>query len=252
MMNDTPQPIIDTPNSHGMFMLGTTSLYLCHMPMFTMEDHRYQVTLKAHLDDASTKLYLADKAEHPDAAYNLANPNSFPFILPDVANGQITSYPAVVYRGYSNEGGGTSGPQIISDATVYIDRIIHYRHFNEDIPRPGMLTYILFGDEHGAYLDHYIAQEPDYQHLLALPEIPTWLSLSQVRAGVHLSFAGMGSTPIPCKNPLTEDSYQVLFQGLADAPAELSVGAGATVWFSTGNLLNRADPCNPPNDTVKM
>jgi hypothetical protein len=244
-MNDTPQPIIDTPNQHGMFMLGTTSLYLCHMPMFTKEDHCYQVTLNAHLDQTSSDIFLADRAKNPGQVYNLANNDNF--ILPDVANGTITSYQATVYRGYSNEGGGTTGPAIIPAATVYVDRVVVYRHFNQNIPRPGLLTYVLFGDEQGVYLDHYIAQDPDYQHLLVLPGALGWLSLSQLKAGVAVSFVGMESGPPPCQNPLTEDSYEILFEGQAGNPAQLSVGADATYWFSTGNMLNTNDPCAPPS-----
>jgi hypothetical protein len=245
MTSQTPSQIIDTPNQHNMFMLGTKSIYLCHMPMFTMEDHRYQLTLKAHLDPASTELFLREKDLHPNGVFNLVNLESDKFTIPDVANGNITSFPASVYREYSNE---KVEPEIeiIPGATVYIDRLVRCRHFNQDIPRPQHLTYVLFGDSENAYLDHYIAQDPDFQHLIALPEVPTWLSASQIEAGVEVSFIGMGSTPITCQNPLIEDSYQVMFEGLPDASEELRVGAKATVWYSTGNLLNATDPCANP------
>lgn len=252
-MNQPSSQIIDTPNSHGMFMLGTTSLYLCHMPMFMKEDHRYQVTLKAHLDQQSMETFLADKAKNPGQAYNLINPDSDQFILPDVANRTVKTFPAIVYRGYSNDGGGTPGPQIIANATVYIDGIVRYRALNQDIPRPQHLTYVLFGDGQEAHLDHYIAQDPDFQHLLTLPEVPTWLSTSQLEAGVEISFAGMSSTPIGCTNPLTADTYQVMFEGISSAEETLHVGANATVWYSTGNMLNVKDPCsNSQNAEMEM
>ena len=53
MNSKTQWPIIDVPHPHGMFMLGTTTLYLCHMPMFMKEDDYYQLTLQVHLDAAS-------------------------------------------------------------------------------------------------------------------------------------------------------------------------------------------------------
>jgi hypothetical protein len=248
----TASPIIDTPNSHGMFMLGTTTLYLCHMPMFNMEDHRYQLTLQAHLDPASMAAYLADKAQHPGEAYNLINPDNFKFTLPDVVTGAIPSYPAMVYRGYSNAGGGTPGPQIIGNATVYVDRIVLYRPLNQDIPRPAHLTYILFGDGKEAHLDHYLAVDPDFQHLLTLPEVPGWLSVSQLRAGVEVSIIGLKSTPIVCQSPLTAESYQVMFEGVSGTSESLQLGSNATVWYSTGNLLNAHDPCSSEGPSMGM
>jgi hypothetical protein len=245
MSGQQPFPIIDTPNSHGMFMLGTATLYLCHMPMFTMQDHRYQVILRAHLDESSQAIYLADKGVHPAEAYNLINPDTSRFILPDIAGGKITSYPATVFRGYSNASGGTPGPQIIPNATVFVDQIVRYRPFNNDIPRPDHLTYVLFGDQNGAYLDHYIALDPDFQHLLQLAEIPAWLSPSQLAAGVEVSFLDLKSTPIGCASPLTEESYGVMFQGVDGTSETLKLGTNPTVWYSTGNLLNKADPCSP-------
>jgi hypothetical protein len=38
-MTQTRWPIKDTPNNHDMFMLGTKTLYLCHMPMFMKKNH---------------------------------------------------------------------------------------------------------------------------------------------------------------------------------------------------------------------
>ncbi len=245
-MNQDPAPIIDTPNSHNMFMLGTTTLYLCHMPMFKKEDHRYQLTLKAHLDPSSMETFLADKAQNPGKPYNLVNTDSDQFTLPDVANGTVTTFPAIVYRDYV---GDTPATQIIAQATVYIDDVVRCHHFNTDIPRPQHLTYVLFGDGQEVHLDHYIAQDPDYQHLLTLPEVPNWLSVSQLQAGVDVSFIDVSSTPIPCQNPLAEERYQVLFQGLPNTENPLHVGAHATVWFSTGNMLNVTDPCAPGEHT---
>lgn len=233
-------PIVDTPNSHGMFMLGTTTLYLCHMPMFMKEDHHYQITLQASLDPASMSTYLSDRASNPGAAYNLINVDSDTFTLPDVVIGQVKSFTATIFRGYSNDNGGTPGPAIVNSATVTVDRIMYFRAFDQNIPRPANLSYILFGDGQEAHLDHYIAVEPDFQHLLTLPAVPTWLSTAQLQAGVMVTFA-QGSTPIACSPPLPAGEYNVLFQGIENAKVQLQVGA--TFWYSTGNMLNTTDPC---------
>ncbi|MBI5257910.1 MAG: hypothetical protein HY855_15500 [Burkholderiales bacterium] len=236
----TAWPIVDTPNTHGMFMLGTSTLYLCHMPMFTKEDHHYQLTLQVSLDAASMATYLADKAQNPTQAYNLTNLDSDPFTLPDVVSGRVTRYAAAISRGYSNAGGGTPGPVIVANASVTVDRVVYFRAFDQNIPRPANLSYILFGDGQEAHLDHYIAADPDFQHLLTLPAVPGWLSTPQLQAGVLVCFA-QPSLPIGCTPPLGEGSYTVQFQGIASASVPLQVGA--SVWYSTGNMLNSTDPC---------
>jgi hypothetical protein len=244
-MNDpTPWPIIDTPNTHGMFMLGTMTLYLCHMPMFCKEDHHYQMTLQVSLDADSMAAYLADKAQNPGAPYNLTNPDSFQFTLPDLATGAVTRYPAIIYRDYSDEGGGTPATPIVPSATVTVERVLYYRGFDQNIPRPENLSYILFGDGQQAHLDHYIAADPDFQHLLTLPAVPAWLSPTQLRAGVIVTFP-LPSAPIGCSSPLAPGSYDVRFQGIATAPVSLRVGE--TFWYSTGNMLNMDDPCQAPH-----
>lgn len=234
------QQIVDTPNTHGMFMLGTGNLYLCHMPMFDVEDHRYQLILRARLNRAALRTFLADKAKHPDSPYNLINNDDDQFTLPEVAVGDVQAFQASVYRGYS---GSDPKEKIVGSATVTVEQVVVFRHFNQNIPRPDTLTYILFGDGREAHLSHYIARDPDYQHLLTLPQVPDWLPVDQLKAGVQVGFIGMSSLPIPCRNPLTDDSYAVMFEGLEDTSETLQVGSAATVWFSTGNLLNAEDPC---------
>lgn len=240
-MTTTTWPIVDTPNTHGMFMLGTTTLYLCHMPMFGKEDHHYQLTLQVKLDPASMAAYLADKARNPGQAYNLSNLDSDAFTLPEVVSGQVASYTAAIYRGYSNDGGGTPGPMIVGAATVTVERVVYFRAFDRTLPRPANLSYILFGDGQEAHLDHYIAADPDFQHLLTLPAVPAWLSTSQLQAGVLVCFA-QASVPIGCTPPLNPGMYTVQFQGLPDAGVPLQVGS--TFWYSTGNMLNASDPCS--------
>jgi hypothetical protein len=241
MMDAIPWPIVDTPNSHGMFMLGTSTLYLSHMPMFTKQDHYYQLTLQARLDKASMQTYLADKAAHPDQVYNLINLDSDLFTLPALVSGGVKSYTAVIYRGYSNSGGGTPGTQIVAKATVTPVRVIYFRAFDQNTPRPQRLTYMLFGDGKEAHLDHYIAADPDYQQLATLAKVPAWLSPAQLQAGVAVTFA-QPVTPVGCVSPLPSGDTPVSFQGIASAPATLRLGA--SYWYSTGNMLNAQDPCD--------
>jgi hypothetical protein len=58
-----------------------------------------------------------------------------------------------------------------------------------------------------------------------------------------LTFSSLPSLPVPCSDPLTELSYQVLFQGWDVQQFTLNMGGATNLWFSSGNMLNQTDPC---------
>jgi hypothetical protein len=240
---EAPAALADKPNTHGMFMLGASTLYLAHMPMFHKADHQYQVILRAHLDAAATRTYLADRAANPAQAYNLINVDEEPFILPDLKAGKVRTFHVNVFRGYSNDNGGTPGPQIAARAELTVDEIVRFRHFDPAAARPERLAYFLFGDGAEAHLDHTIAGEPDFQQVLTLPAVPAWASKEQLQKGVDLVFP-VPAASVRCEAPLREASYPVTQAGSAGAPVPLQVGAAASRWFSTGNMLNAKDPCD--------
>jgi len=238
-----PSPIIDQPGYHNMFMFGTDVLYLSHMPMFTMERHMYQVILRATLPADIMSEYQAGRRAKPDAAYNLSNSESDPYVLPELSSGTRTSFTADVWADYSNADAAPVDPPFAKSVPVEVEQIVHFRHFNADIPYPEHLTYMLFGSGGEAHLSHYIARDPDYQHIVTLGVVPDWLSPVQLAAGVQLSLLDHASQPVPCSQPLVEPHYDVLFQGIASPQLTLDLTGATTVWFSTGNMLNASDPC---------
>jgi hypothetical protein len=131
------------------------------------------------------------------------------------------------------------------DVTLQVDEVVHFRHFDFDIPRPDHLTYLLFGRDGEAHLSHYITRDPDFQHIVTLGVVPDWLSADQLAAGVLINLTDQPSLPIPCRDPLTMTSCPVHYQGRPDAPATLDLTGATTIWFSTGNMLNATDPCAP-------
>jgi hypothetical protein len=234
-------PIIDLPGDHGFFMFGDKVLYLSHMPMFTVEKHMYQVVLRVTLPDEVMRPYRADRFA---SAWNLTNTDDV-FTLPQIKDGSLTSYSVDVFRDYSNADAAPIDPPLAKDVTLQVDEVLHFRHFDVDIPRPDHLTYLLFGRDGEAHLSHYITRDPDFQHIVTLGVVPNWLSADQLAAGVLVNLADQPSLPTPCQNPLTMASCPVLYQGRPDAPATLDLSGATTVWFSTGNMLNATDPCVP-------
>lgn len=234
----------DAPGNHGMFMVGSETLFLLHMPMFTQEKHMYQMVLRAHLTDDAMAQYRKLRAANPDKPYNLINVDDDKFTLPDIKSGRVTSFTATVYDGYSNAGGGTPGPVLLDNVAVEIEDVVIFRHFNFGIDQPAELVYYLFGYGEEAHLTHYIARDPDFQNILTLPSPPDEFSQTQIEAGLELDFPGMPTQPLGCSSPLQAKVYDTLFQGREDAPVRLDLSQGVhDIWYSTGNLLNAKDPC---------
>ena len=236
-----PDPIVDAPGTHNFFMFGRKALYVSHMPMFTVEKHMYQVILRVSLPDAVMRGYLAGQGPHR-TPWNLMN-SAEEITLPQIKAGTLTSFEVDVYKDYSNADAAPVEPAFARNVTLTVDEVVHFRHFGFDIPRPRHRTYLLFGRGGEAHLAHYIARDPDFEHIVTLGSAPAWLSPDQLAACAEICLADVPSLPIPCADPLMEKSYPVLFQGRPDARATLDLNGASSVWFSTGNLLNQEDPC---------
>jgi hypothetical protein len=234
-------PIIDMPGTHNFFMFGSKALYVSHMPMFTVEKHMYQVILRVTLPDAVMRGYRARQGPRR-TPWNLVN-SEHQYTLPQIKAGTLTSFKVDVYEDYSNADAAPVGSPFATNVPLRVDEVVHFRHFDFNIPRPQHLTYLLFGRGGEAHIEHYIARDPDFQHIVTLKSAPAWLSPDQLAASAEISLADVSSVPTRCANPLTKKSYQALFQGRPDARATLDLNGASPVWFSTGNLLNEKDPC---------
>jgi len=235
------EPIVDTPGIHNFFMFGSKTLYVEHMPMFTEEKHMYQVILRVDLPDAVMKGYRARQGARR-TPWNLVN-SAKEYTLPQIKAGTLTSFQVDVYEDYSNADAEPAGDPFASDVPLTVREVVHFRHFDFNIPRPQNLTYLLFGRGGEAHLSHYIARDPDFQHIVSLKSAPAWLSPDQLAAGAEICLTGVPSQPVACTAPLRQKSYRALFQGRTDAPATLDLNGASSIWFSTGNLLNANDPC---------
>jgi hypothetical protein len=245
-----PMPQQETPAVHGMFMFGSDTVFLSHMPMFAMANHQYQVVLQVTLPPDAMNLYRAQKQQHPQAVLNLANPED-EFILPDLQTGTRTQFNASLWPDYTNDGGGTQiGDPFATNVPVHVDQIVHFRHFDPNATRPPNLEYLLFGTATEAHLSHLITSEPDFQHILTLATVPRWAGADQLSGGVELQMP-VQSTPIRCVPPQTPPltgvgSLDVVVQS-QPSPVEVDLTGATLVWYSTGNLLNTTDPCAAPS-----
>jgi hypothetical protein len=81
-----------TPSFHGFVMQGTSSVYLVHLPMFNMADHRYQLIITGDLPADVLHKYITARKEHPKQFFTLGNAK--PGILMDMI--ELGKFEAVI------------------------------------------------------------------------------------------------------------------------------------------------------------
>lgn len=241
-------PIADTPDQHGFVMAGEQTLFLHHLAMFYMTNHMYQMILRVSIPASAMQTYVADRQQHPDTPYILGNLQTDLMTLPDIANGTVESFAADIFRGLPED--PNKDTPLIHNVPTTIEQIVHYRHFDANLGYPELLSYLLFGAGDEAHLVHYLAQQPDFDHMLDLAAAPDWLPSSQLEAGVQIDFVGIPNTPggqaqTYCSSPLTGQSYQVIYEGGQNT---YDVQIGTSYWFET-NIVNETDPCAATKDT---
>ena len=109
---------------------------------------------------------------------------------------------------------------------------------------PTISRYLLFGRDGEAHLSHYIARDPDFQHIVTLGSAPAWLSPDQLAASAAISLADVPSLPRPLRRPPEGEELSGAFSRVARMPGpRCDLNGASSVWFGAGDLLNQKDPC---------
>ncbi|HKG89585.1 MAG TPA: hypothetical protein VKA95_14790, partial [Nitrososphaeraceae archaeon] len=95
------------PNFHGFLMMGTEKLFSCHLPMYFMPDHSFQVILEIELADNDIGTYRKTKKENPGKP--LIVMNNTDMLLEELVNSG--SYTAA--GRFANENGDPEGKPFI-------------------------------------------------------------------------------------------------------------------------------------------
>ncbi|WP_316839453.1 hypothetical protein [Pedobacter gandavensis] len=150
----------DKPNTHGMLLMGTETIYAEHLPMFRTP-HDYQVILELEFSKEAVKKYRKDRAAYPAELVYTIEPETF--VLPEMVN-HTKVFKANVYRGHFERG----GTKFIDTVTFKIKKVIYYKQFDKNQQRPENLQYILFGNKKEQFLSHLISKKPDFNEVLAV------------------------------------------------------------------------------------
>jgi hypothetical protein len=242
------------PLQHAFVVLGNDPLFLSHLTMFHMPEHRFQVILSVRLDDTSKATLEKDRQANPSATYFLGNTEKGEFKLTKLTSGRQRQIQADVFRGIPDKPYYTEWPwkgvtPLISDISVEIARIVYFRQFDLDVPAPEDLTYILFGSERMAYLAHHQTAWPDFDQVITLAQRPEWIDVEEIESGIPITFRGLKTRPrgaLHCKDPLPAGTYEAHYDGaghLPDAGARGPIIIRRSDWFSTKIVNLPKDPC---------
>ncbi|WP_044797444.1 hypothetical protein [Bacillus cereus] len=223
-LHDTSE---NTPDIHGFVMIGNRSLFLEHVPMFSMENHEYQCILRVSIPEDAMQAINDQRQKKPDIPLLLANLSTDLYILPEVASGHRTSFEGEILIWETDNPQKNS--RLIPHVLVTIEQVIHYRHFALQMNQPSSLSYLLFGKDDELFLSHYINKSPDFMHILQLSEQPAWLSTIQAEASILINFPNLQGKISIEQNPLAESSYEVQYEG---KPSIYKIMIKKNIWWS--------------------
>jgi len=142
---------------HGMLVMGTSKIYLSHLPMFH-SPHDYQVLLEVQLSSEAQKIYQASLEKSTETVYTLVPE---PFVLPEMIKNP-KPFKATLYQGHFERGGTV----LVENFDVKISKILYFKKFNPQDAKPDTNNFILFGNNEEQFLAHEIVAAPDFDQVL--------------------------------------------------------------------------------------
>lgn len=260
MLQPDPMPMEPDMRRHAFIMVGEETLFLVHMTMFHMEEHCYQIVLRAQLPSEVMTQFREWRRQKPEQAYFLANLKESALDIPQLASGQLSSFDAEIFEGIPDRSPPSAPkgqyekwpwtqPPAIAKVRVSVERVVYFRHFDFNFDYPKHLTYVLFGAGNEAHMQSYQTKEPDYDHILSLAKAPDWLPKDKLESAVTVNFPKLPSRPVRVQNPLTRRQYDVRYQGfwkyLGFQFTELHPLQLGTTWWFSNSPLNLLPPKAP-------
>ncbi|MBD2305538.1 hypothetical protein H6G17_08420 [Chroococcidiopsis sp. FACHB-1243] len=240
--------IPDTPDEHGMRVVGNHKIYLSHMGIFKdypTTNHDYQALFEVIFvgkDNPQAK-YLSDQKQDATKNEYTLEPTEH-FLLSDLAAGKRKSFKANIYRGqYERPELNPIG--LVSNATVNVKRVIYFKRFDPQAKLPSNLEYLLFGDRSEQYVAHVLTKPRDFDQILAV-KTPLNLTNAELAKTVSLTFP---ERPTPNEPALANmvlkanngEQYQVLV-GDAAKPQQIEL---ATEYFLESIDYCGKEGCQP-------
>jgi len=174
----------------------SSDVYLSHLPMFSMEEHRFQVILEASLIKKSTneKADLrSDQLTHKALLHTVGPNEEFSLsdlFQPDPQNPRRKEFDAAIFRGHLERG----GTQILDNVRCVVLRVVYANKFDPAAQELPQLEYLLFGNSDEQFLAHLITKPPDFDQLLAAKVDGSTLTEEELHHGITVVFPGRPNT----------------------------------------------------------
>ena len=226
-------------DTHNMMMVGQTSVYLSHLPMFE-GNHVFQVILKATLKGAAAnaqQAYADDRRNNPKTKmYTFSPDQDKQFVLedlftPDAQHPKRASFQGTVVRGHLER---NPHQPILTGITVNVNRVI-YAHVLPLAAKPEKLEYLLFGEDQELFLAHIIGGPPDFDQILSVQITGAQFTAEQLASGMRVV--------IPAKKNIAAERIHENEQALGTvqnpgaAAQEIKLQAGIEFYFEEGELF---------------
>ncbi|KAI1311839.1 pyridoxal-dependent decarboxylase domain-containing protein [Xylaria venustula] len=144
------------PDFHNFLIQGTEQIYLIHLPMFHVANHRQQLIVSVEFDRASKDKYVAMKRSYPSEPMILVTQNKT--MLKDVVDKHgrfkaqiMTKESGIILRNID----------VVFRKTI-VSRPLNSKYRLKNYPSTSMPFY-LYGSENEANIDHVITRAPNSQ-----------------------------------------------------------------------------------------
>jgi hypothetical protein len=213
-----------TPMSHGFLMIGTEKLFSCHLPMYFMPEHSFQVILEIELGGNDIETYLKTRKENPGEPLIIMNDKRM--LLEELVNSG--SYKAAGY--FANENGDPKGKPpfipFIGPTTVTIKRKLLFESLNPNAEYPENLTYYLYGANSEFHLSHLLSKAPNFQQELDVTlsgDISDKIKeLDSEIVKISISSLNERSKQPITIDPLTQSEYTIRMDDVDDEAVDVS------------------------------
>jgi hypothetical protein len=219
-----------------MLLFGEKTIYLSHLPMFSMTVHRYQVILEVTLTKAGgdpQATYVTDRRQHPSTRIYTFEPD--PFVLPelDPANPQRSSFKGTIFRGHFERGGKPINESVVANVT----RVVHFRKFDPQAAALPQLEYFIFGKEQDLFLAHTITTPPDFDQVMSISRTDAKFTNEELSKGAPIIFPGKKNTPSQRIKPAQQVIGQLKAAG-GSAAKMVKLRPGVQFYFEAGELAS--------------
>jgi len=232
----------ETPSIHGFVIMGTENLYFCHLPMYYMANHRYQVIFEGELTESDKNLYLKARDEikaneTPNNVIIIGNPINQKKLLRELLyskEGSLGSFIGEAFVGLPDE----SSEPFMKDVEVRIKNILLFEPMepkekkdNKDNNYPEYVTYYLYGKDPEYHISHLLSKAPNFQQEMEI-KLDKKINIDSKPIKVSIpSLKEREKQPITT-DPLVEQSKYVIKYDESTSKMEVS----KYQWFETSML----------------